>query len=130
MYILRNLPKISLHLRFIQLVFFPFSDLDKILELTLDGTPVDLPSIESVVILNIPCWGAGVRKFILLFKLMLVFFIIILCLSYLSHTVKPEFIGPPRENRQMLLLVIFQLSYKHGSSYKVIPYMGHYFYMF
>ena len=37
-------------------------DLDSILELYLDGVRVtDLPAIESVVILNIPCWGAGVR---------------------------------------------------------------------
>jgi len=27
----------------------------------LDGRKVDLPSVESVVVLNIPCWGAGVR---------------------------------------------------------------------
>jgi len=36
-------------------------DLDKILELYLDGRRIDLPNIESVVVLNIPCWGAGVR---------------------------------------------------------------------
>eukprot|EP00095_Tigriopus_kingsejongensis_P001109 maker-scaffold622_size123092-snap-gene-0.19 protein:Tk01109 transcript:maker-scaffold622_size123092-snap-gene-0.19-mRNA-1 annotation:"diacylglycerol kinase epsilon" len=36
-------------------------DLDKILELEMDGQKVDLPNVESVVILNIPCWGAGVR---------------------------------------------------------------------
>lgn len=36
-------------------------DLDQILELELDGQKVSLPKIESVVILNIPCWGAGVR---------------------------------------------------------------------
>ena len=27
----------------------------------MDGEKVDLPNIESVVVLNIPCWGAGVR---------------------------------------------------------------------
>ncbi len=36
-------------------------DLDKILELSLDGERVELPNIESIVVLNIPCWGAGVR---------------------------------------------------------------------
>lgn len=36
-------------------------DLDQILELYLDGERIDLPSIESVVVLNIPCWCAGVR---------------------------------------------------------------------
>ena len=36
-------------------------DLDQILDLSLDGVPVELPSVESVVVLNIPCWGAGVR---------------------------------------------------------------------
>ncbi|TRY80799.1 hypothetical protein TCAL_12039 [Tigriopus californicus] len=36
-------------------------DLDQILELEMDGQKVSLPKIESVVILNIPCWGAGVR---------------------------------------------------------------------
>lgn len=36
-------------------------DLEKSLEVYLDGKKVDLPSIESVVILNIPSWGAGVN---------------------------------------------------------------------
>merc|ERR1712038_2225451 len=37
-------------------------DLDKILELYLDDEKVTLPDgIEAVVVLNIPCWGAGVR---------------------------------------------------------------------
>lgn len=40
-------------------------NLDKILELHLDGVKIDLPSIESVVILNIPCWGAGVKPWTL-----------------------------------------------------------------
>ncbi|XP_012256504.2 diacylglycerol kinase epsilon [Athalia rosae] len=35
-------------------------DLDKKLELYLDGRKVELPSLESIVILNIPSWGAGV----------------------------------------------------------------------
>jgi len=35
--------------------------LDKILDLELDGRRIDLPAVESVVVLNIPCWGAGVR---------------------------------------------------------------------
>ena len=36
-------------------------DLNKILELYIDENRVKLPNVESVVILNIPCWGAGVR---------------------------------------------------------------------
>lgn len=36
-------------------------DLDKHLEVYLDGQKVDLPSIESVVVLNIPSWAAGVN---------------------------------------------------------------------
>lgn len=36
-------------------------NLDQILELYLDDQRIELPNIESVVILNIPCWGAGVR---------------------------------------------------------------------
>lgn len=35
-------------------------DLDKNLEVYLDGKKMELPSIESVVILNIPSWAAGV----------------------------------------------------------------------
>ncbi|XP_011699774.1 PREDICTED: diacylglycerol kinase epsilon [Wasmannia auropunctata] len=35
-------------------------DLDKNLEVYLDDKKIDLPSIESVVILNIPSWAAGV----------------------------------------------------------------------
>ncbi|XP_046428712.1 diacylglycerol kinase epsilon isoform X1 [Neodiprion fabricii] len=35
-------------------------DLDKKIELYLDGNKVELPSIESIVVLNIPSWGAGV----------------------------------------------------------------------
>ena len=27
----------------------------------MDGKKIELPEIESVVVLNIPCWGAGVR---------------------------------------------------------------------
>ncbi|GLH12650.1 Diacylglycerol kinase eta [Gryllus bimaculatus] len=36
-------------------------DLEKRLDLFLDGKKMELPSIESVVILNIPSWGAGVH---------------------------------------------------------------------
>jgi diacylglycerol kinase (ATP) len=35
-------------------------DLDQSIEVYLDGEKVELPSIESIVILNIPSWGAGV----------------------------------------------------------------------
>ena len=27
----------------------------------MDGVKIELPEIESVVVLNIPCWGAGVK---------------------------------------------------------------------
>lgn len=37
-----------------------FRDLDQRLELYLDGVRAELPSIESIVVLNIPSWGAGV----------------------------------------------------------------------
>merc|ERR1719411_964769 len=40
-------------------------NLDQILELVLDDQKIELPSIESVVILNIPNWGAGVRPWTL-----------------------------------------------------------------
>ncbi|XP_043281428.1 diacylglycerol kinase epsilon [Venturia canescens] len=36
-------------------------DLDKRIEVYLDGKQIELPSIESIVILNIPYWGAGVK---------------------------------------------------------------------
>ena len=36
-------------------------DLDRILEVRLDGRRVELPNLESLVLLNIPSWGAGVR---------------------------------------------------------------------
>lgn len=35
--------------------------LEKRLELYLDGKKIDLPEVESIVVLNIPCWGAGVK---------------------------------------------------------------------
>jgi hypothetical protein len=38
-----------------------FRVLDQRLELYLDGVRAELPSIESVVVLNIPSWGAGVH---------------------------------------------------------------------
>lgn len=38
-----------------------FRDLEQRLELYLDGVRANLPSIESVVVLNIPSWGAGVH---------------------------------------------------------------------
>lgn len=38
-----------------------YQDLDKRIELYLDGERKDLPSIESIVVLNIPSWGAGVN---------------------------------------------------------------------
>ena len=40
-------------------------NLDQILELVLDDQKIELPNVESVVILNIPCWGAGVRPWTL-----------------------------------------------------------------
>ncbi|XP_047108669.1 diacylglycerol kinase epsilon isoform X1 [Schistocerca piceifrons] len=36
-------------------------DLNKRVELYLDGVKADLPSIESIVVMNIPSWGAGVQ---------------------------------------------------------------------
>ncbi|XP_058800451.1 diacylglycerol kinase epsilon isoform X2 [Phymastichus coffea] len=35
-------------------------DLNKNIEVYLDGNKMELPSIESIVVLNIPSWGAGV----------------------------------------------------------------------
>uniref|UniRef100_A0A0P4WH02 Diacylglycerol kinase n=1 Tax=Scylla olivacea TaxID=85551 RepID=A0A0P4WH02_SCYOL len=40
-------------------------DLDQRLELFMDGCHVPLPNIESLVVLNIACWGAGVRPWTL-----------------------------------------------------------------
>ena len=31
----------------------------------MDGKKIELPGIESVVVLNIACWGAGVRPWTL-----------------------------------------------------------------
>lgn len=36
-------------------------DLNKNIELYLDDKKINLPSIESIVILNIPSWAAGVN---------------------------------------------------------------------
>jgi diacylglycerol kinase (ATP) len=36
-------------------------NLEQRLELYMDGALVELPEIESIVILNIPSWGAGCR---------------------------------------------------------------------
>ena len=36
-------------------------NLNKKLVLYMDNKKIELPEIESVVVLNIPCWGAGVR---------------------------------------------------------------------
>lgn len=35
-------------------------DLHKYIDLYLDGKLVELPELESIVVLNIPSWGAGV----------------------------------------------------------------------
>lgn len=43
-----------------QVVTADCRNLEKRLELFLDGKLVVLPELESVVILNIPSWGAGV----------------------------------------------------------------------
>ena len=37
-----------------------YKDLDQRIEVYMDGKQVELPSIESIVVLNIPSWGAGV----------------------------------------------------------------------
>uniref|UniRef100_A0A0M3HRS9 Diacylglycerol kinase n=1 Tax=Ascaris lumbricoides TaxID=6252 RepID=A0A0M3HRS9_ASCLU len=37
------------------------ADLEKKVELIVDGTIIELPPLEGITILNIPCWGAGVR---------------------------------------------------------------------
>lgn len=36
-------------------------ELEKHLDLYLDGVRIDLPSLQSVVVLNIDSWGAGVK---------------------------------------------------------------------
>lgn len=38
-----------------------YKDLDQRIEVYLDDKRVELPSIESIVILNIHSWGAGVN---------------------------------------------------------------------
>lgn len=43
-----------------QVVEREYKNLEQSLELYLDDQKVELPSIESVVILNIPSWAAGV----------------------------------------------------------------------
>lgn len=40
-------------------------DLDQRLEVFMDGQRVPLPSLESLVVLNIACWGAGVKAWTL-----------------------------------------------------------------
>lgn len=35
-------------------------DLDQRIEVYLDDRKMELPSIESIIVLNIPSWGAGV----------------------------------------------------------------------
>ncbi|VDM40492.1 unnamed protein product [Toxocara canis] len=37
------------------------ADLEKKIELTVDGVVIPLPALEGITVLNIPCWGAGVR---------------------------------------------------------------------
>ncbi|XP_033214132.1 diacylglycerol kinase epsilon [Belonocnema kinseyi] len=37
-----------------------YKDLDKRIEVYMEGKRVELPSVESIVVLNIPSWGAGV----------------------------------------------------------------------
>ena len=37
----------------------------QVVEVYMDGQKVDLPNIESVVVLNIPNWGAGVKPWTL-----------------------------------------------------------------
>ena len=54
-----------------QLIYFTFGtkdvieheckDLDQRLVVVMDGHKVKLPQLEAIVVLNIPCWGAGVR---------------------------------------------------------------------
>lgn len=36
-------------------------ELEKNLELYLDGVRIDLPQLQSIVVLNIDSWGAGVK---------------------------------------------------------------------
>lgn len=43
-----------------QVVWAECKNINKHMELFLDGKRVDLPQLESVVVLNIPSWGAGV----------------------------------------------------------------------
>ena len=40
-------------------------NLDTVIEVYMDGKKIDLPNIESVVVLNIPNWGAGVKPWTL-----------------------------------------------------------------
>ncbi|KAG0718616.1 Diacylglycerol kinase epsilon [Chionoecetes opilio] len=40
-------------------------DLDQRIDLFMDGRRVSLPSLESLVVLNIACWGAGCRPWTL-----------------------------------------------------------------
>lgn len=66
-----SIPKVLSSRLLNKLLFFTFgtkdvlehacADLEKKVELTVDGTVVKLPSVEGLTILNIPYWGAGVR---------------------------------------------------------------------
>uniref|UniRef100_A0A183I2M4 Diacylglycerol kinase n=1 Tax=Onchocerca flexuosa TaxID=387005 RepID=A0A183I2M4_9BILA len=44
------------------------ANLDRKIELTVDGIVIPLPPIEGLIILNIPFWGAGVRPWVDLFS--------------------------------------------------------------
>ncbi|XP_076390877.1 diacylglycerol kinase epsilon isoform X3 [Megachile rotundata] len=64
-WLLSSIHKLGLELLYLcfgtqQVVERECKDLDKSIEIYLDGKKVDLPSIESIVILNIPSWAAGV----------------------------------------------------------------------
>ncbi|KAM3725610.1 Diacylglycerol kinase epsilon [Dirofilaria immitis] len=44
------------------------ANLDRKIELTVDGIVIPLPPIEGLIVLNIPFWGAGVRPWVDLFS--------------------------------------------------------------
>lgn len=43
-----------------QVVTSDCKNLEQKLDLFLDGKQIDLPELQSIVVLNIPSWGAGV----------------------------------------------------------------------
>ena len=117
----------------LQMLYFTFGtkdvleheckNLDQRLELYMDNKPVELPSLEAVVVLNIATWGAGVRPWTLgAGELIFMLFLMLNC-TFISSC---DLLYNLLRNSMVVMLHGFKNIVKSFNSFSFFPFASRY----